>query len=217
MPVAKGQPIDPAQTRSRVLDTASRLFHKSAVHAVGVNEIASEAGASKLSLYKNFGSKNGLAVRVAADRSERVHAWLRRETGDAPSGTDRVLAVFDLLIDWYARPGFRGCAILNAVIDTRGDGDGVREVGRAHLARYRDLLCKRLIEAGFDDTEAGHLTGQLLLLIEGATAVTTIDGNASKAGIDARLAAHALLSEARGHDRDDVADHLEVSSRSLHE
>lgn len=198
MPVAKGQPLDPQVTRERVLRTASRLFGRSSLHAVGVNEIAASAGASKLSLYKYFGSKQQLAVEVAAARSRKVHRWLREETESAEPGLDRVLAVFDLLVDWYADPDYRGCAILNAVIDTRGESDGVREVGRHHLSAYRALLKERLREAGFPAAPATRLAGQLLVLIEGATAVSTIEGGRSLAGRDARSAAEALLRAAGG-------------------
>ncbi|QNA93678.1 helix-turn-helix transcriptional regulator [Microbacterium sp. Se63.02b] len=57
MPVPKGARIDPAETQTRLLDSAERLFADRAMHSVGVNEIAAEAGASKLSLYRYFPSR----------------------------------------------------------------------------------------------------------------------------------------------------------------
>ncbi|KQR17223.1 TetR/AcrR family transcriptional regulator [Cellulomonas sp. Leaf334] len=199
MPVAKGARIDPAETRQRLLDTADRLFAGHSIHAVGVNEIAAEAGASKLSLYRYFSSKHDLAASVVGQRSERIHDWLRRETADAPGGADRVLSVFDLLMEWYAQPGYRGCTIVNAVTDARGDGElELGEIGRLHLQRYRELLRSRAIEAGVKADRANRLSRQLLLLIEGATTVAFLEGDRSTAGADARAAAAAMLDDALG-------------------
>jgi AcrR family transcriptional regulator len=195
MPVPKGARIDPEETQSRLLDTADRLFAARAMHSVGVSEIAAEAGASKLSLYRYFPSKAELASRVATRRSERIHEWLRRETAEAEAGPHRVLAIFDLLIDWFAQPQYRGCAVLNAVTDSRGDDEyRVRATARTHLDSYRELLRARIVEAGVTNAaRADSLARQLLLLIEGATAVTVVDGEGSTAGADARAAAEVLL------------------------
>jgi hypothetical protein len=61
---------------------------------------------------------------------------------------------------------------------------------RRHLTRYRELPTARANEAELPD--APVLARQLLLLIEGASVVTSIDGTA-EAGLDARRAAEALI------------------------
>jgi AcrR family transcriptional regulator len=192
VPMLKGARVDQAATRARILDTATGLFYERGVHAVGVNEITAAAGASKLSLYRYFPSKQALVEAMLAERSDRVHAWLQRSTADAPPGRPRVLAVFDLLIGWFAQPGYRGCVVVNGATDTRGD-TSTATIARRHLARYRALLEDRLRDLAVADP-AG-LARQLLLLIEGATTVTAIDGDTA-AGHDARTAADALLSAA---------------------
>jgi AcrR family transcriptional regulator len=199
MPVPKGTRIDPAQTRARLLDSADDLFSGRSFHAVGVSEVAARAGASKLSLYRNFPSKEDLAADVVSRRSERIHEWLRRETADAPMGVERVLSIFDLLIDWFSRPEYRGCAVVNAVTDARGDeAPALRRSARRHLERYRELLRERISESGVTDAAAvDRLASHLLLLIEGATSVTVVDGESSRAGADAREAAATLLEFAR--------------------
>lgn len=184
-------------TRTRILDIATELFYQRGVHAVGVNEITARARASKLSLYRYFPSKEELVTAMLTEHSDRIHAWLERETADAPAGPPRVLAVFDLLLSWFAEPGYHGCAVVNTVTDTRAD-PGTAAIARRHLARYRGLLERRLREAGgFEPRLAAAgdpaaLARQLLLLIEGASVVTAIDGTPD-AGADARTAAERLL------------------------
>ena len=193
MPVAKGGSIDPAATRSKVLSAAAELFYARGVNGVGVNDIAARAEASKLSIYRYFQSKENLVEHMLAAHSDRIHDWLRRETRTAPPGPQRVLAIFDLLMGWFAEQNYHGCTVLNTVIDTRGDQEGVRRIAREHLRRYRDLLTERLAEAGVAEPEP--LARQLLLLIEGVTMVTTVDGN-NTAGDDARAAAKLLIETA---------------------
>ena len=77
MPVAKGEPLDPAATHERILDTASRVFYERGTLAVGVNELAAAAGVSKVTLYRHFDSKEALVAAFLRRRSDRVSAWLR--------------------------------------------------------------------------------------------------------------------------------------------
>jgi AcrR family transcriptional regulator len=186
--------VNPVATRARILETATALFYEKGVHAVGVNEIAARASASKLSLYRYFQSKEQLVQAMLTEHSDRIHAWLDRRTAGVPAGPGRVLAVFDLLMEWFAQPDYGGCAVVNTVTDTRAD-PVIAEIARRHLARYRALLEDRLQDLVVDDRPA--LARRLLLLIEGAGVVTTIDGD-PRAGVDARTAAVQLLEIATG-------------------
>ena len=189
--MAKGVLPNPSATRARILETATSLFYERGVHAVGVNEIAAVAGASKLSLYRYFPSKAELVCAMLTEHSDRIHAWLDRRTA-AAVGPERVLAVFDVLTEWFAQPGYHGCAIINGVTDTRADPE-VAAIARTHLHRYRDLLEDRL--AGLDVADPAALARRLLLLIEGASVVVAIEGT-TDAGTDARAAAAMLLAAA---------------------
>ncbi|MGW7695053.1 TetR/AcrR family transcriptional regulator [Streptomyces asiaticus] len=182
-------------TRERILDVAAGLFYKKGVHGVGINEIVSSASASKLSLYKYFPSKEHLVRDMLRAHSDRIHAWLRRETATAPAGHDRVLAVFDLLMNWFAEPHYGGCTVVNTVTDTRADPQ-IAAIARDHLTRYRALLEELLRDAEVADPPA--VARQLLLLIEGASVVATIDDPLA-AGRDARTAAASLLGPPGGH------------------
>lgn len=190
MPVPSGTPLDPAATRAKVLATASDLFYRHGVRAVGVNDIAASASASKLSIYRYFGSKEGLVEAMLTEQSATMHSWLAGRVVAVPPGRGRVLALFDALADWHAAREFGGCAVANAVTDTRGAQPAVREIARAHLARYRDLLTTLLTEAGSGDPDG--LARALLLLIEGSLLVGAVDGG-PQAGIDARRTAELLL------------------------
>ena len=65
-PAGPGRPKDPGK-RAAILDAAKRLFVAQGFDGVSMDQIASEAGVSKLTVYSHFGDKESLfgeAVRA---------------------------------------------------------------------------------------------------------------------------------------------------------
>ncbi|MGW0805993.1 TetR/AcrR family transcriptional regulator [Nonomuraea sp. NPDC002799] len=189
MPVPKGATLDPAHTRATILAAATRLLYQRGLDGIGVAELCAAVGASKETLYRHFGSKDGLVRAVLEARSDHVVRWLRAAADDA--GEDpaaQLAAVFDALGSWHAEPGFRGCAIVNAAVQ-RHDG-APRTVVARHLDRHLDLLTGIARRAAADDPVA--LGKQFLALVEGATVLADHHGDLDAARL-AKQAALALL------------------------
>src|SRR5882757_3179637 len=88
MPVAKGTSLDPERTRAAMLGAASLVFYERGLDGVGVAELCSSVGASKETLYRHFGSKDGLIEAVLEARSDRINEWMRsaaEAAGDDPA------------------------------------------------------------------------------------------------------------------------------------
>lgn len=193
MPVAKGATLDPAQTRAVILGAATRLLYERGLDGIGVAELCAAIGVSKETLYRHFGSKNGLVRAVLEARSDHVVRWLHdaaATAGEDPA--DQLTAVFDALGRWHAEPTFRGCAIVNAATQQH-DGQA-RAVAMRHLERHLDLLTGIAHRAGAPD--AVNLGKQLLALLEGATVIADHHGDADAANV-AKDAALALLRSPR--------------------
>jgi AcrR family transcriptional regulator len=193
MPVKAGERLDPEATRARILKAAADVFTRRGIHAAGINEVVKAAGASKLTIYKNFGSKEGLVEAVLTDRARRVRAWQNEAVDQAPPGLERVVAVFDLVANWYAEAGFRGCAMMNAATEDRGHDGAPRRLAQDHLAFYRDLFRRVLTEAGIRDPET--TARQLVVVLEGATLVSAVDRDPGL-GAEARVIVETLLAAA---------------------
>jgi hypothetical protein len=119
-----------------------------------------------------------------------VIAWLRAATDQSSDPVERLLAVFDALHVWYAERRFRGCAIVNAATQSPAPRAPARRLAPGHLRRLRELLTSLAGDAGARDPElAGR---QLLILLEGATIVAALTGDANSAP-DARKLARGLL------------------------
>ena len=70
-PARRGRPRDPERSR-RIMEAARNHFYAHGLERASVDAIAAEAGVSKMTIYSNFGSKEGLFEAVVQDRTDRV-------------------------------------------------------------------------------------------------------------------------------------------------
>jgi AcrR family transcriptional regulator len=181
--------------RERILETAYELFSKHGTRAVGVDRIIAEAGAAKMTLYRNFASKDALIVAFLAAREERwTRGWLQAEVerrADTPHA--RLLAIFDVFGEWFALPDFEGCSFINVMLELSDRDDPGRVASVRHLSVIREFLAALAAEAGVADPEA--FAHQWHILMKGSI-VAAAEGDARAAARAQELG--ALLLEARG-------------------
>lgn len=90
--------------------------------AVGIDTIIAEAGVAKMSLYRHFGSKDGLVAAYLAHRNaywQQLFAE-RLLTPQLPA-RDKLLLYFDLIGAWIECADFHGCAYINAEAERVND------------------------------------------------------------------------------------------------
>jgi AcrR family transcriptional regulator len=146
----------PTSGRERVLETACELFSRHGTRAVGVDRIIEESGVAKMTLYRNFASKDELIIAFLARReAEWTRAWLQAEVearADTPGG--RLLAIFDTFGEWFRKDGFEGCSFINVMLEVTEPGHPVRDAAVRHLAAIRAFLAGLAAEAGVADPDA---------------------------------------------------------------
>ena len=103
----------PVVPRERILETALRLFHEQGYHTTGINQIISEAGVAKASLYLHFKSKEDLGVEYLKARQEIWFAQLLSFTDESKKTKKKILAAFDYLAYNNEKENFRGCSFMN--------------------------------------------------------------------------------------------------------
>ena len=174
-----------SQVRERILETASELFYRQGIAAVGVDAIIGKAEVARMSFYRHFKSKEGLVLACLEARDERFRAWLASEVDRlAPDPKDKPLAVFDALALRFATQDYRGCAFLNTMAETPDRKDAVHRAAAAHKGKIGAYFETLLREAGRDPA----LAADLLLLFDGAVASAVREGSAASAGRARRLA-----------------------------
>jgi AcrR family transcriptional regulator len=141
--------------RERVARAAYELFSQAGVRSVGVDAVIEQAGTAKMTLYRNFPSKDDLILDFLRRREERwTQAWLVAETqrrGTTPQ--EQLLAVFDVFAEWFQEPGFAGCSFLTTMIEISDQSHPVHQAAVAHLANIRCYLSQLAGAAGIADAD----------------------------------------------------------------
>jgi len=153
--------------RKRIFDTAAELFYRKGIRAVGVEAIAAQADTTKMSLYRNFPSKDELVAEWLRDHDARFwEAWdsmAQKYPGDARK---QLQAAFALLAKHVSDPSARGCPMANAAVEITDKAHPARKVIEIHKGKLRARLAALCEKAGAG--EPSVLADQLFLLMEGA-------------------------------------------------
>jgi AcrR family transcriptional regulator len=142
--------------RERILETAYELFSRHGTRAVGVDAIVAQSGVAKMSLYRNFASKDELILAFLELREARwTRAWLHEEiAARAATPAGRLLAIFDVFGEWFQRDDFEGCSFINVMLELDDREHPVRRASVDQLSTIRAILGELAREAGVADPEA---------------------------------------------------------------
>ncbi|MFD7867883.1 TetR/AcrR family transcriptional regulator [Streptomyces sp. NPDC059783] len=175
--------------REALLDAAEGLFYEQGIQAVGMDLIRTASGLPLKRIYRFFPAKEDLVVAVLERRDRRWRGALAAYVEEVPDPRERVLAVFDWLAAWFAEPGFRGCAWINAHGELGTSSEAVLTEVRTHKQAFHDQIADWTLAAGLPAAEP------VLLLAEGAIVTAGITGDPAPAR-HARAAVAMLLGGA---------------------
>jgi AcrR family transcriptional regulator len=183
----------PAPPRERLIESARALFCRFGINSVGVDTIVEAAGTAKTTLYKLFGSKDGLVEAVLEREGLAWRTWFL-DAIDRPGGSarDRLERIGPALSSWFSRDDFYGCPFINAVGEFDKSDDRMRSLAIAHKTIVLSRLAALCAEAGVPDPEQAAHT--IALIIDGAIVVALITRNPTAAEVAANRACHALLA-----------------------
>src|SRR5215472_18942556 len=127
--------------RDHLLAVAQRMFCEIGFHAVSVDRILEEAGVARMTLYKNFGSKEDLIVATLKREDRMFRQWLMSAVeAQSSRPEDRILGLFRALHDRFASEGYYGCAFIRASIEYPAPGHPVHRAAREHKEMIRSYL-----------------------------------------------------------------------------
>jgi AcrR family transcriptional regulator len=178
--------------RDKVFAVAADLFYRKGVRAVGVEEIVREAGVAKISLYRSFPSKDDLVVAYLAQRN--ADFWRQWDEAFARYDSDpraQLDAIMTYIAQRTTQPGYRGCPFINYCAEfpeASHPGHQVAEANK-HEMRRRFVLIAEELRA----PEPQRLADALLLLVEGAYAISQTLGGRKGPGHELVWAANALV------------------------
>lgn len=183
--------------RDKVFDVAADLFYRKGVRAVGVEEIVNRAGVAKISLYRSFASKDDLVVAYLEERNAAFwRQWddnFARHKGDPRR---QLNAIMTYLAHRTAQPGYRGCPFINYCAEFPEASHPGHKVAEANKREMRRRFLE-LAEA-LGAKQPRQLADGLLLLVEGAYAISQTLGGAKGPGQAIVWAAKALVEAQLG-------------------
>jgi AcrR family transcriptional regulator len=194
---AKRAPIGAARKRGekrageRVFEVAADLFYRESIRSVGVETIVKEAGVSKISLYRNFESKDDLIVAYLEDRNTDYWGNIDRMVAKRDNPRDQLRVLIDYIGRRATTPGYRGCPFINYVAefpDAAHPGHQIVEENKREMRRRLFDLTKAI---GVD--RPAQLADALFLLIEGAYASSQTLGGRNGPAANLSWAAESLL------------------------
>lgn len=158
----------PDTAGQKIFQAARELFYQQGIRAVGVDAIAAAAGTTKMSLYRNFGSKDQLVAAVLKEQDRLFWEWwdetIEQYAGDPRAQVECLFREFELIAS--DDDSCRGCPIANASVEITEDNHPARLVVVEHHQKMLDRLRKLAAEMGARDPE--RLGDALMLLMGGS-------------------------------------------------
>jgi AcrR family transcriptional regulator len=182
-----------AETRQTIVDSAYALFYKHGFARVGVDQIAAKAGITKRTLYDHFESKDALLAAVL-DRHNtlalnRIMRWGEKLTDRDLDGM--IDSLFADLAAWAGKPRWSGPGFTRLVMELADlPGHPARVIARKHKSAVEGWFAGELSRRRLDHSP--ELAREIVLLLEGATALMLVHGDTSYA-LGAAAAAKRLV------------------------
>jgi AcrR family transcriptional regulator len=177
--------------RTKIIAGAERVFEAQGFRGTGVDGILAPSQASTRTLYKHFGSREGLVLAVLKERHRSFMAHLAspEESGQP------VETLFDVLEQWSTDRGAWGCMLLRAHGEYAEANQAIVDLVRRQKDEFRLAIAGR-VAAALGCPDPG-LAMQVWLLFEGATAAAPVSGR-EVFGVARQAAAALIAMAARG-------------------
>ena len=152
--------------KEKLLQVADREFYIHGINQTGINTLTDLAGVARMSLYKNFASKDAIIIEYLERRHQRWNTFHQQLVNNAESRIDRAMCIPQSAYDHGASYGddFRGCGLANAASELQTNDD-VRQRVIEIKDRVQNLFCEDLAAAGISTPDA--LAEELYFFLEG--------------------------------------------------
>lgn len=178
--------------KERILRTASRLFYREGIHAVGIQRLIDEAGVVKASLYAHFPSKDAVVTEYLARTAADFRRAIETSILEAPvPAREKILKLFDYLVAWTASCDFAGCPFQKSTAEFPDREHEVRQAVARQRAWVHQIMTGLAHEVRAPQPQT--FAGALIVLFDGAAASSAIDASPTAAA-HARWAVEQLLA-----------------------
>lgn len=156
--------------KNRIIETASSLFYKNGYNSTGINEIISETGIAKATLYNHFKSKEDICLAYLRFKDASFMKEIKEFTSSKQKGVSQILAIFEFLELFFNTKDFNGCWCIKTVSEIPKDNEVIRNEIQKQKNDFIQFI-KILLSNNFEDKEPqaiASLARQIYLLYESA-------------------------------------------------
>src|SRR4051794_20392621 len=193
--------IQAAENRQAVINVASRLFRERGFDGIGLKDLMEGAGLTQGAFYKQFASKEDLAVEASRRALESAsHRWSEAAEQNPDDPLSAVLAFY--LSRDHREEKMDGCPIVALGSDAARQGPDVKAAFEAGIKAHLEVLGRLIAQTGGDE-----LNGKAMAILSTMVGAVTL----SRVVNDPDLA-EALLNAAVEQVREAVADRTDESA-----
>jgi TetR/AcrR family transcriptional regulator, transcriptional repressor for nem operon len=178
--------IQAAENRQTVIDVASRLFRERGFDGIGLKDLMKAAGLTQGAFYKQFASKEDLAVeasRRALEGASRRWSDAAAKNPDDPLGA--VIAFY--LSGDHREEKMDGCPIVALGADAARQGSDVKAAFEAGIKTHLEVLGRFIAEAG-GEASSGKAMAILSTMVGAVTLSRVVnDPDLAQALLDAAV------------------------------
>ena len=143
--------ISALPARERILLTAHDLFYVDGIRATGIDRVIAASGVTKVTFYRHFPSKDDLVRAFLDHRHGLWMAWFvdalgRHGAQRRIEGGQALEVLADAMAEWFADPVFRGCAVINSVVEIAPIVAGATGIAREHKREMIEVIAGLLPE-----------------------------------------------------------------------
>ena len=191
------------ETRQRILQTAAKLFHRRSYRSVSIDDVATEAGVNKATVYQHFKSKDQLAIAGL-----RLHRDFTREkvldAATAVSGDPirRLESVFQKLSGLHEEMvagggGNPGCPFVNMANELSTENEAIR----------------RVVADAFEEAAEWHAENYRRARRLG---ISTRDADPRRVGRQVQMIVNGVMTWTKAKNSiDDLMDALDAAKRTM--
>ena len=173
-----------AENRETVINVASRLFRERGFDGIGLKDLMKGAGLTQGAFYKQFASKEDLAVQASSRAMQSATQRWCVATAANPDDPLGAVIAFYLSMD-HRGAKTDGCPIVALGSDAARQGDHVKASFEAGIKEHLDILGGFISQAGGSDSEGKAMT--ILSTMVGALMLSRVvnDRDLARAFLDA--------------------------------
>jgi TetR/AcrR family transcriptional regulator, lmrAB and yxaGH operons repressor len=155
-------------TREYMIETTSGLVHRLGFHGTSLNEVLTESGAPRGSLYYHFpGGKEQLVLEATRQGVASVTQLLKEAAADSPDPAEGVRAFVEAAAHVLRDSGYVfGCPVAPIILDSP-ESSALAEVCQQALEEWQQVLVEGLGLAGIERGRAESLATMIVCGLEG--------------------------------------------------